>query len=121
VILEYTYGREENASLGGTRDAMWHGVAGIVSYGWTDRFSTALRGEIFRDKDGARLAGNFFGTHADQTVAEITLTGSYKFTKMFLGRVEARQDWADERFYKRGRVNADKNQTTFAAQLIYTF
>jgi Putative beta-barrel porin-2, OmpL-like. bbp2 len=121
VILEYTYGREERASLGGTRDAMWHGVAGIVSYGWTDRFSTALRGEIFRDKDGARLLGNFFGTHADQTLAEITLTGSYKFTKMFLGRVEARQDWADERFYKRGRTNADKNQTTLAAQLIYTF
>jgi hypothetical protein len=121
VILEYTYGHEEKASLGGTRDAMWHGVAGIVSYGWTDRFTTALRGEAFRDKDGARLAGNFFGTHADQTLAEITLTGSYKFTKMFLGRVEARQDWADERFYKRGRTNADKNQTTLAAQLIYTF
>jgi hypothetical protein len=121
VILEYTYGREENASLGGTRDAMWHGLAGIVSYGWTDRFSTALRGEVFRDKDGARLAGNFFGTHADQTLAEITLTGSYKFTKMFVGRLEARQDWADERFYKRGRANADKNQTTLAAQLIYAF
>jgi hypothetical protein len=121
VILEYSYGREENASLGGTRDAMWHGLAGIVSYGWTDRFSTALRGEIFRDKDGARLAGNFFGTHADQTLAEITLTGSYKFTKMFLGRVEARQDWADERFYKRGRTNADKNLKSLAAQLIYTF
>src|ERR671918_372171 len=121
VILEYSYGREENASLGGTRDAMWHGLAGIVSYGWTDRFTTALRGEVFKDRDGARLGGNFFGTHADQTVAEITLTGSYKFTKMFLGRVEARQDWADERFYKRGRTNADKNQTTLAAQLIYTF
>jgi hypothetical protein len=121
VILEYTYGHEEKASLGGTRDAMWHGVAGIVSYGWTDRFSTALRGEVFKDSDGARLAGNFFGTHADQTLAEITLTGSYKFTKMFLGRLEARQDWADERFYKRGRANADKNQTTFAAQLIYAF
>jgi hypothetical protein len=121
VILEYTYGHEEKASLGGTRDAMWHGAAGIISYGWTDRFSTALRAEVFRDKDGARLLGNFFGTHADQTLAEITLTGSYKFTKMFLGRLEARQDWADERFYKRGRANADKNQTTFAAQLIYTF
>jgi hypothetical protein len=121
VILEYSYGREENASLGGTRDAMWHGLAGIVSYGWTDRFTTALRGEVFKDRDGARLGGNFFGTHAEQTVAEITLTGSYKFTKMFLGRVEARQDWADERFYKRGRTNADKNQTTLAAQLIYTF
>ena len=121
LLLEYTYGHEENASLGGTRDAVWQGVAGIASYAWTDRFATALRGEVFKDRDGARLGGNFFGTHANQTVAEVTLTGAYKFTKMFLGRVEVRQDWADERFYKRGATNADKNQTTLAGQLIYTY
>jgi len=121
LIVEYTYGHEDKASLGSTRDATWQGVAGIVSYGWTDRFSTALRGEFFKDSDGARLAGNFFGTHADQTVGEITLTGSYKFTKMFLGRVEVRQDWSDERFFKTSATRADKNQTTLAAQLIYTY
>ena len=121
LIVEYSYGREDRASLGGTRDALWHGLAGIASYGWTDRFTTALRGEVFRDKDGARLAGNFAGTHADQTVAEVTLTGSYKFTKMLLGRVEFRQDWADEAFYKKAASRADKNQTTLAAQVIYTF
>jgi hypothetical protein len=121
LILEYSYGNEENASLGGTRDATWQGLAGIVSYGWTDRFSTALRGEVFKDSDGARLAGNFAGTHADQTLWEVTLTGSYKFTKMLLGRLEVRQDWADEAFYKKGSSRADKNQTTLAAQLIYTF
>jgi hypothetical protein len=121
LIVEYSYGHEEKASLGGTRDAMWHGLAGIVSYGWTDRFTTALRGEVFRDRDGARLGGNFAGTHADQTLAEVTLTGSYKFTKMLLGRVEFRQDWADEAFYKKAATRADKNQTTLAAQLIYAF
>jgi hypothetical protein len=121
LIVEYSYGREEQASLGGTRDASWQGLAGIVSYGWTDRFSTALRGEIFKDSDGARLAGNFAGTHAEQTLSEITLTGSYKFTKMLLGRLEVRQDWADEAFFKKGSSRADKNQTTLAAQLIYAF
>ncbi|HKY07329.1 MAG TPA: outer membrane beta-barrel protein [Candidatus Binatia bacterium] len=120
LIVEYSYGREDQASLGRSRDAMWHGLAGIASYGWTDRFTTALRGEVFRDKDGARLGGSFDG-HADQTLAELTLTGSYKFTKMLLGRLEVRQDWADERFYKRGASRADKNQTTLAAQLIYGF
>jgi hypothetical protein len=119
LLLEYTYGHEENASLGGTRDATWQGWAGIVSYGWTDRFTTALRGEIFKDSDGARLGGG--ATHADVTVSEVTLTSSYKFTKMLLGRVEVRQDWADERFYKKGSNRADKNQTTLAAQLIYTY
>jgi hypothetical protein len=121
LILEYTYGREENASLGGTRDAVWQGIAGIASYGWTDRFTTAVRGEYFKDRDGARLGGNFAGTHANNSVAEATLTGSYKFTKMLLGRVEVRQDWSDEAFFKKGASSADKNQTTLAGQLIYTF
>jgi hypothetical protein len=121
LIVEYTYGHEEDASLGGTRDAKWQGIAGIISYGWTDRFTTALRGEFFNDRDGARLGGNFAGTHAKVNVAELTLTGSYKFTKMLLGRLEARQDWSDERFFKKGANRADRNQTTFAGQLIYTF
>jgi hypothetical protein len=121
LTVEFTYGSEEKASLGGTRDAKWYGLAGIASYGWTDRFTTALRGEVFRDRDGARLGGNFAGTHADQALAEVTLTGSYKFTKMLLGRAEFRQDWADENFFKRAASRADKNQTTLAAQLIYAF
>ena len=49
------------------------------------------------------------------------MTGLYKFTKMLLGRVEVRQDWADDAFYKKGATRADKNQTTLAAQLIYAF
>jgi hypothetical protein len=121
LIIEYSYGHEERASLGGTRDAQWQGLAGIASYGWTDRFTTALRGEVFKDSDGARLGGNFAGTHADQTLAEVTLTGSYKFTKMLLGRVEFRHDWADEAYFKKGAARADKNQTTLAAQVIYAF
>lgn len=121
LIVEYTYGREDNASLGGTRDAVWQGIAGIGAYGWTDRFTTALRGEYFNDRDGARLGGNFAGTHASNSVAEVTLTGAYKFTKMLLGRVEVRQDWSDEAFFKKGASSADKNQTTLAGQLIYTF
>jgi hypothetical protein len=40
---------------------------------------------------------------------------------MFLGRAEVRQDWADERIFQRGSSNADKNQTTLAFQLIYTY
>jgi putative OmpL-like beta-barrel porin-2 len=121
LTAEFTYGHEENASLGGTRDAAWYGFAAIASYGWTDRFTTALRGEVFRDRDGARLGGNFKGTHADQTLGEMTLTGSYKFTKMLLGRVEFRQDWANRGYYKKGASHGDANQTTLAGQLIYTF
>jgi hypothetical protein len=115
IYLEYTYGHEENitASL---RDGTWQGWAAIGSYNWTDRFNTALRGEIFKDSDGVRT-----GLGHDVTLGEITLTGSYKFTKMLLGRAELRQDWADQTVYKKGRIDADKNQTTIGMQLIYTF
>src|SRR5919106_3573849 len=113
--LEYTYGNEENVTASG-RDATWQGWAAIASFNWTDRFNTALRGEVFKDSDGART-----GSAVDNTLAELTLTGAYKFTKMFLGRAEVRQDWADERFFQRGSSSTDKNQTTFAVQLIYTY
>jgi hypothetical protein len=115
IYLEYTYGYEQNitASL---RNGTWQGWAAIGSYNWTDRFNTALRGEIFKDSDGVRT-----GAARDVTLGEITLTGSYKFTKMLIGRAELRQDWADERFYKKDRTGADKNQTTIAVQMIYAF
>lgn len=121
LYIEYTYGHEDNASLGGTRDGNWQGVSAIASYSWTDRFTTALRGEVFSDRDGARLLGDLTGTHARALLGEATLTGSYKFTKMLLGRAEFRQDWSDRRMFKRGATGADANQTTLAMQLIYTF
>jgi hypothetical protein len=116
VYLEYTYGNEENVTPS-LRDATWQGWAAIASYNWTDRFNTALRGEIFKDSDGFRTA-----SLVDTSLAELTLTGTYKFTKMFLGRAEVRQDWADERVFQRGSApNADKSQTTLAVQLIYAY
>lgn len=121
LYIEYTYGHEGQASLGGTRAATWQGLAGIASYSWTDRFTTAFRGEFFNDRDGARLGGDFFGKHANVTLGEITFTGSYKLTKMLLGRVEFRQDWSSEPFFKTGATGAETNQTTLAVQLLYTF
>jgi hypothetical protein len=120
LFLEYTYGYEEEitASL---RDATWQGAAAIASYNWTDRFNTALRGEFFRDSDGARLGGDLTGTHRDVTVGELTLTAAYKFTRMLLGRFEVRQDWADGRVFQKRDTKSDKNQTTLALQAIYTF
>jgi hypothetical protein len=40
---------------------------------------------------------------------------------MFIGRVEFRQDMANHSVYKKGSSNADGNQTTLGAQLLYTF
>jgi len=49
------------------------------------------------------------------------LTSSYKFTKMFMGRAEVRQDFANHGVYKVGKTGADSQQTTIAMQLLYTF
>ena len=120
-VVEYTYGHQHQGSLGGTRDATWQGFAGYASYSWTDRFTTALRGEFFNDRDGARIGGDFFGTHANVKVGEMTVTGSYKFTKMLIGRAELRQDWSDRKVFQRRASTADKEQTTLAIQILYTF
>jgi hypothetical protein len=123
VLLEYTLGAEDQA-LTPTRpqDSYWHALAAIASYGWTDRFTTALRGEVFFDNQAARTFGlGALSPVTNATLGEVTVTGSYKFTKMLIGRLEFRQDWANHGVYKKGSSNADNNQTTLGAQLIYTF
>jgi hypothetical protein len=123
LLLEYTLGVEDQA-LTPTRpqDSYWHALAAIASYGWTERFATALRGEVFFDNQAARTFGlSAVNTVTNATLAEITVTGSYKFTKMLIGRLEFRQDWANHGVYKKGSSNADSNQTTLGAQLLYTF
>lgn len=120
LLLNYDYGHEEDVTAS-LRDATWQGFAGIAAYDWTDRFTTAVRGEVFKDSDGARLGGDLTGTHRDVTVGGLTLTAAYKLTKMLLGRAEVRQDWANRRVFQRGNTNSDKNQTTLALQAVYTF
>jgi hypothetical protein len=123
LLLEYTLGSESNAPTPtGIQDSYWHAIAGIASWGWTDRFTTALRGEVFIDSQAARTFGFASSSLApNATLGEITLTGSYKFTKMLMGRAELRQDWANRGVYKRGAGGVDSTQTTLGVQLLYTF
>jgi hypothetical protein len=123
IYAEYTLGHEENAPTPtGKKDAWWHAVAGIFSYAWTDRFTTAARAEAFIDSQAARTGG-FAATKpvSHVNLGEITLTAAYKFTAKLLGRAEFRQDWADKSVFLRGNTGADKAQTTLALQAIYGF
>ena len=126
IALEYTIGHEDKVTSSG-RDATWQGMAGIVSYSWTDRFTTAMRAEWFNDRDGARILGDPVTGHQNVTVGEVTFTGSYKFTKMLMGRAEVRQDWSDRNVFAVGnQVNrathvADKSQTILGLQLVYQY
>ena len=55
------------------------------------------------------------------SLGEFTLTGTYKFTKMLLGRAEVRQDLASQAVFQRGSGKADVNQTTLAVQMLYQY
>ena len=124
ILFEYTFGRESDVATptSNSEDAYWHALAAIASWSWTDRFTTALRGEVFFDNEAARTAGlSATSPQHNVTLGELTLTGSYKFTKMLIGRAELRQDWANHPVYQKGRNSADSNQTTIGMQLLYTF
>ncbi|HTN70201.1 MAG TPA: outer membrane beta-barrel protein, partial [Methylomirabilota bacterium] len=124
LSFEYTYGHQSHASIGlGNSDATWQGIAGIASWTWTDRVITAFRAEWFNDRNGARIGGAING-HANVAVGEVTFTGSYKFTKMLMGRAEVRQDFSNQPVFRVGDLtkgNAAFNQTSLALQLLYTY
>ena len=126
VYLEYTLGYEDKAPTEvGNRNSWWHALSGVASWNWTERFNTAVRGEVFIDSQGARTAasGLFFSTSpiSNATLGEITMAGTYKFTKMLLGRMEFRADWANQPIFKVGTSSANSSQQTLALQLIYTY
>jgi hypothetical protein len=79
-------------------------------------------GEVFFDSQAARTGGlAATSPQHNFTLGEVTLTGSYKFTKMLLGRAEIRQDFANHGVYQKGKSSADSNQTTIGMQVLYAF
>jgi hypothetical protein len=123
LLLDYTFGAEAKAPTPiGNRQAYWHTLSGVAAYDWTERFQTALRAEAFLDLQAARTLGLAATTPIhNAALGEFTLTGTYKFTKMLLGRAEVRQDFANRAVFQRGSGNADSNQTTLALQMLYQF
>ena len=82
-----------------------------MHYAATDRLGFTLRGEAFRDEDGAR-------TGMQQTLYEATLTAAYQLTPALATRLEYRHDESTER----GFFADDKDyQNTIAAEVIFTF
>ncbi len=93
-VLNYDWAREEEA-IGASTPAFWQGFALIANYAFTDRFSTAFRGEWFEDHNGVR-------TGARQTLWETTLTGKYLITQRLYGRLEYRHDESTKGVFEAG-------------------
>jgi len=123
----FDYGWEvDEPSVVSTRgrdtDAHWWGFAGYVAYDWTEQLRTAVRGEYFKDADGARTLAA--GAGAQVSLWEITATVQYKIWKGLVGRVEYRHDEADRKVFKirtPGLVATSESQDTITLSLHYLF
>jgi hypothetical protein len=121
------YGWEENEpSLTGTRrrpsTATWQAYAGYVAYDWTEKLRTAVRGEIFRDADGARTLAA--GSGANVTLYGVTATAQYKIWKGLMGRLEYRHDQANRKVFAAtgdGTTPTSRHQDTISIALDYLF
>jgi opacity protein-like surface antigen len=118
------YGWEiDEPSLAGTRNsstnAHWWGYA---AYDWTERLRTSLRGEYFRDADGARTLA--VGAGSPVSLWEITATVQYKIWKGLVARLEYRHDDANKKVFKirtPGLVPTSDSQDTLTVALHYLF
>jgi hypothetical protein len=109
IILNYDDGKEEKAL--GTADAKWSGISGIVKYDLTDKYSIALRGETFDDKDG-------FRTGTVQKLKEVTATFDAKLDGGLILRPEYRHDSSDKQSFDNG---TKKTQDTIALGVMYSW
>ncbi len=118
IILNFDDGAEDNVPgtllpSGISGDAKWDGLAGIVKYDFSEKYSLAVRGEYFDDKDGAR-------TGTAQKLKEVTVTPEIRLNGGVILRPEYRHDWSDkETFDIVGAAATKKSQDTLALGVMY--
>jgi hypothetical protein len=111
----YDWGHEENiAPAGGS--AAWQGFSLIANYNFTDRLSSALRGEWFEDPKGVRT-----GTQHN-TVYEGTWDVKYLITQHLYTQAELRFDKSSQDvFIADSNTDFKGNHSLIGANLTYVF
>ena len=118
IILNYDDAKEENVpgSLlpsGISGDAKWNGLACIVKYDFNDKYSLAVRGEYFDDKDG-------FRTGTVQKLKEVTVTPEIRLNGGVILRPEYRHDSSNkDSFDSVNGTFTKKTQDTIALGVMY--
>ena len=112
ITLNFDHGKDENGAGAGV-DATWTAIGGTVRYDVSDKFSVALRGEQFDDKNG-------FRTGTTQKLKEITFTPTYRLTDNFLVRGDLRFDKSDKRTFTKENTVSD-DQSTVSLNTVYQF
>ncbi len=109
VSANVTFGHE---NLGDT-SAIWYAAALYGKYGTGGPFSVAMRGELFGDPDGYRMAGG------EQTLIGVTLTPAYKVGDHMALRGDLRFDHSTEEVFQ-NQDEASANQLTVGLNMIGT-
>jgi len=113
-VFQHDFGYQQQATATG-KDAYWYGINQYMFYDFTNTISAGIRGEWFRDNNGARLnigtPGNYFA---------LTAGVNWKPKDWFTLRPEVRYDWADS--YLNTYDNRTKNhQLEFAMDIVLAF
>jgi hypothetical protein len=107
------YGR--NAYSVGGGHASWEGIALAGRYQLTKMGALAARAEYFKDAQG-------FATGTAQSLGEFTITGEYKFSSIFLSRLEARRDISSVPFFNDlSKPNGTSTDTTLTLAFMAVF
>lgn len=86
-----------------------------AKYQATKKFALTGRGEYFKDAQG-------FSTGTAQNLGEVTATGEYKLSNMFITRLEARHDISSVRFFNKGTTpSSEYGQTTLTLGVMVVF
>jgi hypothetical protein len=114
-LLNFDWGSEDEASVVNPgRHSTWVGFSGVATYQFTDRFSSALRGEWFEDAQGSR-------TGTQQNLWEITLDFKAMLSEYIYTRIEYRHDESDEPVFTAGKNIVLPGDDSVAVELGYYF
>ena len=116
--FDYINGSEQNDPnnvVTANGDSKWSGLAGVIRYAASDRYAINIRGETFKDDDGAR-------TGVKQDMWEVTVTPEFTVKKNLVIRPEYRHDVSDQKVFDKGaNAASEKTQDTVAINVFFYF
>jgi Putative beta-barrel porin-2, OmpL-like. bbp2 len=117
ALLNGSFGAEDIPTGIGTRttNVKWGGANLALRYAFTDAFSLALRGEVYKDANGVTTA-----TGQNVTLESGTLTLGFNPTANLLLKLDQRIDHANDELFLKGLTGHSENQVTTTFGVVAT-